>query len=360
MSELLQYKCPCCGGSIEFDSSLQKMKCPYCDTTFELETLKQYDQCLNQTQEDKMDWNNDHLENYNEEETKDMNIYLCESCGGQIIGDQAIAATSCPFCGNPVIIKRQLAGDLKPDYIIPFKVNKQQAKEALKNHTKGKLLVPKAFKEENHLDEIKGIYVPFWLFDSGVDAAVRYRASRTRFWSDSRYDYTETSYYSVYREGTMNFERVPVDGSIQMDDQMMESIEPFHFKDAVDFQTAYLSGYLANRYDVTLEDSIARANERIKKSAEQTIASTITGYSTVIPEASQIQLIDGVNHYAMYPIWLLNTAWNDKRFTFVMNGQTGKFVGDLPMDKGIFIKWFVMIAIIVSIIVFVIMCFVLR
>lgn len=360
MSELLQYKCPCCGGNIEFDSSLQKMKCPYCDTTFELETLKQYDQCLNQEYEDKMEWSSDHLENYSEEETKDIDVYICESCGGEVIGDKTTAASSCPFCGNPVIMKSKLAGDLKPDYIIPFKVNKQQAKEALKNHTKGKLLVPKKFKDENHLDEIKGIYVPFWLFDSKADAAIRYRATRTRFWSDSRYDYTETSYFTVYREGTMDFEKVPVDGSIQMDDQMMESIEPFHSNDAVDFQTAYLSGFLANRYDVSLEDSISRANERIKKSAEQSIASTVKGYSTVTPETSQIQLIDGLNHYAMYPIWLLNTTWNGERFTFVMNGQTGKFVGDLPMDKGAFYKWFIIFAVIVSIIAFIVMCLILR
>lgn len=360
MSELLQYKCPCCGGNIEFDSSLQKMKCPYCDTTFELETLKQYDQCLNQKIEEKMDWNNDHLENYSEAETENIDIYICESCGGEIIGDKTTAAASCPFCGNPVIMKSKLAGDLKPDYIIPFKVSKQQAKEALKNHTKGKLLVPKAFKDENHLDEIKGIYVPFWLFDSKTDASVRYRATRTRFWSDSHYDYTETTYYSVYRQGTMEFERVPVDGSIQMDDQMMESIEPFRSNDIVDFQTAYLSGFLANRYDVSLEDSISRANERIKKSVEETIASTVRGYSTVIPESSQIQLVDGVNHYAMYPVWLLNTAWNNEKYTFVMNGQTGKFVGDLPMDKGAFCKWFVIIAVIVSVIAFAAMCFILR
>ncbi|MGN1182704.1 MAG: hypothetical protein ACI4SR_06810 [Faecalibacillus sp.] len=360
MSELLQYKCPCCGGSIEFDSSLQKMKCPYCDSEFELETLKQYDVFLNQTQEDKFEWNNSHLENYREDETKNINVYLCESCGGEIIADETTSATNCPFCGNPVIIKSKLAGNLKPDYIIPFKIDKKQAKEALKNYTNGKLLVPKAFKDENHLDEIKGIYVPFWLFDSKVDVTARYHATRTRFWSDSRYDYTETSHFAILREGTMNFENVPVDGSIQMDDQMMESIEPFHHNEAVDFQTAYLSGYLANKYDVSVEESIVKANERIKKSAEQSIAETVKGYSTVIPESSSIQLIDGIHHYALYPVWFLNTSWNDQKYTFVMNGQTGKFIGDLPMDKNAFIKWFIIIAVIVSILAFLFMCLVLR
>ena len=360
MSELLEYKCPCCGGKIEFNSSLQKMKCPYCDSEFELETLKQYDECLKEIKEDQFDWNSSQIENYNEEESQNMNIYICESCGGQIICDQVAAATSCPFCGSPVIIKDKLVGDLKPDYIIPFKVNKKQAKEALKSHMKGKLLVPKTFKEENHIDEIKGIYVPFWLFDSSVDASIRFHATRTRFWSDSRYDYTETQHYSIFREGTMDFQRVPVDGSLLMDDQMMESIEPFDANEAVDFQTAYLSGFLANRYDVSVEDSIQRANERIRQSAQQTIGATVKGYSTVVPESSSIQLINGMHHYALYPVWLLNTSWNGQNYTFVMNGQTGKFVGDLPMDMSAFVRWFVVIAVIISLVIFALMCLVLR
>ena len=360
MSELIAYQCPCCGGKIKFNSSLQKMKCPYCDSEFELETLKQYDECLKEVKEDQFDWNSENLENYSEEETQDMNIYVCESCGGQIIADQVAAATSCPFCGSPVIIKDRLAGDLKPDYIIPFKVDKKQAKEAMKSYTKGKLLVPKTFKDENHIDDIKGIYVPFWLFDSQVDASIRYHATRNRFWSDSHYDYTETTHFSIFREGTMDFQRVPVDGSVLMDDQMMESIEPFRFQDAVDFQTAYLSGFLANKYDVSVEDSIQRANERIKQSAQQTIGTTVKGYSTVIPESVSVQLINGVHHYALYPVWLLNTTYNGKKYTFVMNGQTGKFVGDLPMDKEAFAKWFFVIAVIASALIFLIMCLVLR
>ncbi|MBR6796676.1 MAG: hypothetical protein IKM53_04935 [Clostridia bacterium] len=335
----LQYKCPCCGGQIEFDSASQNMKCPYCDTEYEVETLKSFDDVLNKEQGDNMTWETNAGTEWAEGETDGMRVYSCNSCGGEIVADATTAASSCPFCDNPVVMMGQFTGALKPDYVIPFKLDKEAAKKALKKHYEGKRLLPKVFKNENHIDEIKGVYVPFWLFDADVDANVRYKATRIRCWSSGDYDFTETSFYSVLRAGNVGFERVPVDGSTKMADDLMESIEPFDFKDAVDFQTAYLSGYLADKYDVDSEQSITRANDRIKRSTENAFASTVQGYTSVMPEHTSIQLQNGKAKYALYPVWLLNTTWKGKKYTFAMNGQTGKFVGDLPVDKGAYKRW---------------------
>lgn len=346
MATLLEYKCPNCGGAIEFNSSIQKMKCPYCDTEFDMETLKSYDEELKNNKPDNMTWDTTSNREWQEEETRGMRIYVCQSCGGEIVGDENTAATACPFCDNPVVMKGQFAGDLKPDYIIPFKLDKKAAKEGLIKHLKNKKLLPKIFKDQNHIDEIKGIYVPFWLFDAKTDANIRYRATKIRTWSDKNYDYTETSYYLIFRGGSVRFEKIPVDGSSKIEDDLMESIEPFKSEDLEDFQSAYLAGYLADKYDVSAEESIKRANERIKRSTEEIFASTISGYSTVFPENSSIQLKDGKSKYALYPIWILNTTWNNNKYIFAMNGQTGKFVGDLPLDKAAFWKWFAILSII--------------
>ena len=230
-----EYKCPCCGGAIEFNSSVQKMKCPYCDTEFEMETLKSYDEALQGDQADQMEWETSAGSEWQEGEVDGLRTYICKSCGGEIVGDENMAATSCPFCGNPVVLMGQFAGALKPDVVIPFKLDKNAAKAGLMRHLSGRRLLPKIFKDQNHIEEIKGIYVPFWLFDTGADARVRYRATRVRFWSDSRYNYTETSHYLIHRAGNLVFEHVPVDGSAKMPDDLMESIEPYDFKDAVDF-----------------------------------------------------------------------------------------------------------------------------
>ena len=265
--------------------------------------------------------------------------YKCPCCGGEIVGDANTAASSCPCCGNPVVMMGQFSGALRPDFVIPFKPDKKAAKAGLQKHLTGKRLLPKVFRNQNHIDGIKGVHVPFWLFDTDADARVRYRTTKLRCWSNSEYNYTETSHFLVHRGGSVGFEHVPVDGSSRMADDLMESIEPYDFSDAVDFQTAYLAGYLADKYDVDAEQSIERANERVKKSAEEAFASTVEGYDTVTAESSSVQLHGGKAKYALYPVWILNTTWKGQKYTFAMNGQTGKFVGDLPVDKAAARRW---------------------
>ena len=352
MAVLQEFKCPCCNGAIEFDSGIQKMKCPYCDTEFEMADLQAFDEALKEQPEDNMQWDAHAGQQWQEGESEKMRIYTCNTCSGQIVADETTGASECPFCGNPVVMTGQFAGDLRPDLVIPFKLDKKAAMEALKKHYSGKVLLPKVFKDENRIKEVKGVYVPFWLFGAEADGFVRYKATRTRFWSDSRYNYTETSHYNVIRGGGLGFDNVPVDGSTKMEDAMMESIEPFDLSEAVDFQTAYLSGYLADRYDVSASDSVQRANARIRKSTEEAFSDTVHGYNSVIPVSTNINLHDTVAKYALLPVWILNTQWNGENYIFAMNGQTGKLAGDLPMDKGLFWKWFLGLAGIISAAVF--------
>lgn len=339
MAVLQEFKCPCCDGAIEFDSGSQKMKCPFCDTEFEVEALVSYNDELKQAKDDDLRWDAPAGQVWTEDEQTQLRTYVCRSCAGEILADATTGATECPYCGNPVVMTEQFAGNLKPDLVIPFKLDKKAAKEALKKHYSGKRLLPKVFKDENHIDEIKGVYVPFWLFEADADAHIRYKATRVRHWSDSNYNYTETRYYSVVRGGNLGFNWVPVDGSTKMEDALMESIEPFDVSQAVDFNTAYLAGYLADKYDVTAQQSEERANNRVRNTTESAFASTVVGFSTVVPVATNIQLQNGKARYALYPVWLLNTTWKGKKYTFAMNGQTGKMAGDLPMDKSAYKKW---------------------
>ena len=340
MSTLQEYKCPCCGGKVEFDTTLQKCKCPFCDTEYEMEALKAYDEDLQNDAEDDTNWNLGGKEEWNLDEETGLRSYVCKSCGGEIIAEETTGATACPYCGNPVVMMEQFKGLLKPDLVIPFKLDKSAAKAKLLEHYKGKKLLPKTFRDENHLDEIKGVYVPFWLFNTEASGNVRYKATKLRCWSSGNYDYTETSVYSVVRGGEVKFNNIPIDGSEKMADDLMESIEPFDYSEAVDFQTAYLSGFLADKYDVSDEETIKRANERAKRSLEEIFKDTVTGYSSVTSEASSIKVEGADAKYALLPVWILNTTYNGTKYTFAMNGQTGKFVGDLPMDKGLKNKYF--------------------
>lgn len=332
MSSMKQHKCPCCGGAVEFDANIQRLKCPYCNSEFEVEALKQAEQLNKNSVEDSFDWGTKKTK-WGSGETDGMAVYECNSCGGEIITDSTTSATKCPYCDNNVVMKGNFSGDLKPDLVIPFKLDKNAAKEALKKYVSSKKFVPKIFKQKNHIDEIKGVYVPHWLFTCDAVTDVKYSAKKVRTWSDSNYDYVETSYFNIFRSGSISFDDVPVDGSTKMPDDLMESVEPFDASQGVDFHTAYLAGYLADKYDVSVEQSIPRANARIKVSAINAFRNTIKGYSTVVAEEANVNSSNGVYKYALYPVWLLNTSWNGQKFTFAINGQTGKIVGDLPVDK---------------------------
>lgn len=339
MAVLLEYKCPSCGGALSFDSNLQKMKCPYCDTEFEVAALQELDEALKSCPEEDMSWQTQAGTVWQEGELQELRSYVCSSCGGEIVGDSTTAATACPYCDNPVVISEQFAQELRPDLVIPFKLDKAAAKQAFLKHLSGKPLLPKQFKTEHQLEQIKGLYVPFWLFDTQADATIQYHATRVRHWSDSRYDYTETSHYHLLRAGKLAFEGVPVDGSEKMPNELMEAIEPYDLSQAVDFQSAYLAGYFADKYDVSAEDSVQRANQRIRASTEKTFRSTCVGYATVTSTDSSIRLEKSRARYALYPVWLMTANYKDQRYTFAMNAQTGKFVGNLPMDRGAFWAW---------------------
>ncbi len=346
MAEMIQYKCPNCGGALEFNAESQNVKCPYCDSEFPVDVLQNAAE-LDETiaKEDKLDWDTNMDNTWQNGEDSGLNSYICKSCGGEIVGDDNMGASTCPFCGNPVVINGKFQGELKPDLIIPFKVDKSDAKEALRKHFEGKKLLPSIFKDENHIDEIKGLYVPFWLFDADVEGTVKYRGTKVTAWSDSRYDYVKTSYFAIMRNGNMAFEDIPVDASSKMPDDLMDSLEPFDFSEAVDFKTAYFAGYFADKYDVSVEDNLPRINTRVKHSTEDVLRETITDlYDSITVEDSYIELNNGKPKYALLPVWLLNTSWNGQKYIFAMNGQTGKFVGNLPMDKGLFKKYFAMAA----------------
>lgn len=340
MPEIREFKCPKCGSSVGFDSATQKMKCPYCSTLIDVSEIDDLPLEGGASEEkDGVNLSDRPGTEWEEGETDNFKVYVCNSCGGEIIGDAEMAATSCPYCNNAVVIPSQFKGDLKPDFLIPFKLDKEEAKASLRRHVTGRRLVPKVFKDENHIDEIKGIYVPFWLFDAKTHVNASFSAEERKHWSDSKNNYTETKYYNLEREADMEFQHVAIDGSSKLADDLMESLEPFDFDDAVSFKTAYLAGYLADRYDVDIDASIGRANERIRTSARSMIESTVGGYNSVSTQNVDVHFYDTSASYALYPVWLLNTSWNGGKYTFAMNGQTGKFVGDLPVDKGQLTAW---------------------
>ena len=155
---------------------------------------------------------------------------------------------------------------------------------------------------------------------------------------------TTTEHYQVRRSGTVRFEGIPVDASSKMPDEHMDSIEPFDYSDLKPFSTAYLPGYLADKYDEDAEKCADRADQRARATALNVMSDSVKGYATCIPTHENVRLRRGSVKYALMPVWMLSTQWKGQNFLFAMNGQTGKLIGDLPISKGRLLGWFAGIA----------------
>jgi len=346
-TQVTNYQCPACTGPLQFNAETGKLNCEFCGSVYapeEIEALyaeKDEKAAENKAKADEKrekakaaeddgwdmsglnsDWN-----------AEGMRAYNCPSCGAELICDENTAVTSCPYCGNPTVVPGQLSGMLKPDFVIPFKVKKQAAVAALKKHYEGRPFLPNAFKNENHIEEIKGVYVPFWLFDGEADCEAVYDCGRTHTYRAGNYDVIHTDHFDVMRQGKVSFERIPVDGSTKMPDDYMDSIEPFDYSELKPFSTGYMPGYLADKYDISAEECSKRADERAINTAEQCLCNSVTGYTSMTQRHKDVRLHRGEVKYALLPVWLLSTRWNGENWLFAMNGQTGKFVGKLPVDK---------------------------
>lgn len=262
-----------------------------------------------------------------------MVVYNCPSCGAELICDETTVATSCPYCDNHTVIPTRYSGEFRPDFVLPFAKTKEEAIAALKSHYKGRPFLPDTFTDGNHVKEVKGVYVPFWLFDGSASGSASFEATRSRTYLSGNYRVTETDHFDVYRSGSISFLGIPVDASTKMPDDYMDSIEPFDYRALVPFSPAYLPGYLADKPDVDVEACGERADARAEVTVLDNLRDTVVGYEMVLERGSSTGVVRERSHYAMLPVWMLSTRWEDAPYLFAMNAQTGKMVGDLPVDK---------------------------
>lgn len=334
------YKCPCCGAALTFGSQSQQLDCANCGNSFPLDAIQQVAEMdVENTTDDQMQWSFASHSDFDEAEVSHLRTYRCQNCGSEIVADETTAATECVYCGSPSILPGVLSGAYRPDAVIPFQKSKKEAMDALRNHCKGKKLLPNAFINENQIEKITGVYEPFWLFQADAEGDCTFNCTRVTAHRQGQYEVINTAHFLVRRGGGLSFKQVPVDGSTKMDDTLMESIEPYDSDKSEGFNVGYLSGYQAQRHDVEAADCQPRANERIRQSVLSVLRDTVIGYSTVTPVNTQVQLQQGQVRQVLMPVWLLNTRWQGKTYTFAMNGQTGQFVGDLPTDNGKFWKY---------------------
>ena len=373
--ETTNYQCPSCNGPLRWDGATNALHCDYCGASFAREQIAAtYDPKQTvadekaasastpgfsvgpdtvvtrsqaaanpiQTYLSSSEWN---------AAADNVVSYTCSSCGAELVADRTTAVTTCPYCDNNTVLPGVLTGMHRPDLVVPFRVTKEQAEEALRTYYQGKRFIPNAFVSNNRVAEIKGVYVPFWLYSATMDASGTFRAQNSTTINNSDGSVVlKTDHYDVKRAGHLRIERVPVDASTRMPDAHMDAIEPYDYRELKKFELSYLPGYLTERYDQDARACHDRAVTRMAESTKQALYNTVQGYDSVEPVHIDIKTSDESVAYALLPVWMLHTQWNNQDFLFAINGQTGKLIGDLPVDTGKVIRFFLLIFVILAVV----------
>ncbi|MGW8264155.1 TFIIB-type zinc ribbon-containing protein, partial [Bacillus sp. LR--39] len=187
---------------------------------------------------------------FSDDEAKE---YQCENCGAVLITEAETTATTCSFCGGAAILADRLSGHLAPAKVIPFTISKQEAEQAFRKWCKKGLLTPRGFMSADRIKSITGMYIPFWMFDLNSEVQVRANCTRVHQYEEGDYICTETEHFEAFRDINLDYLKIPVDASEKMKDELMDKLEPYSYEELKDFQTAYLAGYIAEKYNYTDE-----------------------------------------------------------------------------------------------------------
>ena len=330
------YPCPCCGAPLAFSGESGKLECASCGNSYEPDAI----QAMSAGESiDKLEFERC-AETFDASEAAQMQAYVCKSCGAELMTEDTTTATECPYCGSPTILPERIAGGVKPEKVIPFKVTKEEAQKQFEEYFKGKRLLPNIFlKSRNRIAEMRKLYVPYWLFDCDAQADIVYDAEKRSTERRGDWEITRTKYYLVRRSGRMGFDSIPVDGSEKLDDRITESLEPYDLSAAVPFQPAVLAGAMADHADVDADACEKRAVERVEMSISQAMRDSVNGYSSISERSRSIHSDNGTATPVLMPVWLITTEKEGKTYTFAINGQTGKLTCDVPADTKKSLLW---------------------
>lgn len=326
-SNIQERKCPNCGSPLRFDPKSGNLLCEWCGSGFTIEQLDAAEATANVNEMNFTEAN---------EALGNMNVYICKSCGAEIICDPTTVSLTCPYCGNNIVLTDKVTGSLVPDGVIPFKITPDKLGEAVRNFYKDKLLLPKNFLSDSSIGKVQGVYVPFWLYDTRPEGRVAVTAYTETSHREGDYIVTVHNDYRLDRDVSMRFVGVPVDASSKMEDDLMDSLEPYDYSEIRAFDTAYLAGYLSDRFDKDAQEVRDRADHRIMNSVAAAVGRRSTSpYINTGTNCSGVSLADSKARYILLPVYLFKVKYKNKDYSFAVNGQTGRVVGELPTDKGV-------------------------
>lgn len=307
-------ECKACGGPLRFDIASQKMLCPYCGQSYEPELFSDQGSA----------------EEYSDE--YEATIFTCPQCGGELGSTETSAAEFCSFCGAPTVLESRLSRMKRPQYIIPFKMTKEECKKKLKNHLQKSFFVPKDFKD-SEVESFRGIYMPTWNYNivQKGNVTLKYDADPP---NEPVYRY----HYQIKGKVDALYHGIPHDASETFADRISETLEPYHYKERKAFLPSYLAGFFSDIQDVDSakyeEEALALASEHTYNKIKSQISTEDGGH---LKELSAKALKDVIPtkvsepDNTLIPVWFLSYRKGNRIAYAAINGESGKVVTDTPI-----------------------------
>lgn len=335
----LVFVCKSCHAPIQFKIDIGKWKCDYCLTEYAKEELESVEPSAQTEMEVPLD------------------EYHCQQCGSQIVADVNTVADFCVYCKSSNIIKSRFTGNFQPNYVIPFKITSKQAQEIYLQWISKVPFAPRKMKSLSEINTVRGLYAPYWLFDSEIAGSIKGSGENSNTHREGDYRVTRTEHFQFIRSAEAKYAYVPIDGAKNLENKAMEGIEPFHYNELKDFEPQYLSGFYADRYDIDQSSAENEMKSRVKSFFEAQMFSTVYGYSSKQVEEKNLEIGNSKGYYAMFPLYILTTLWKDQKYTFLINGQTGKLSGVAPIDRWQGVLFGMKMSAIIFVILFTLMVF---
>ncbi len=344
MSSTTTYKCPNCGAGLIFDPEKQSFVCEFCISSFKEAELN--------TRENEQKREEEARENAAFDE--ELCVYVCSSCGAEVVADKSTLADICYYCHNPIVLSGRAAGMMKPNKIVPFRFDKKEAGDIFLRYAKKKWFCPNDYFAKERGDLIRGVYYPFWVTDADSHSNYEAIGRRVRTWRAGDYRYTETSKYAVRRVGSIHFEDITTSAISSEDKKMLEGILPYPLNEHIDFSMPYLQGFTAKKRDIERDSLSVEIRDKMSEYAATLFSGTVSGYTSVDTPMVDLNIMSSHWEYTLMPIWILNYKRKDKNYTYAMNGATGKIYGELPLSLPKLALLFTAVAAIVGILSFLI------
>ena len=319
-------RCPSCSGNMVFSIRDQALVCESCGSVFSMED---YDNIVLEKARRDINFTEaaDRIMREREQRESLNRSYSCRSCGGLIRPGVFGVSDACPFCGNSIVFSDKIRDQSEPDFIVPFKKDREFFLGSFRKMVKESLFVPEDFVRHGKPENIHACYIPFWIYDVRVSCDLSYAAEKL---SRTKAGYHHKVYECI-GSASLEFAGVPQDGSRAMPDEISQSLEPYNSAEGVPFHFGYLSGLDARIFDMDAKNSFEIVRKRLQSSVHRFIVGPEYENFRVLHE----DLRTGAREvrYALYPIWTLRVSWKGIGHVFAMNGASGLMNGALPLDQ---------------------------